>query len=323
LLLLQNRGHGTAAELAGELGVSARTVYRDLEVLSSAGVPIATERGPGGGCRLLNGYRTRLTGLDAGEAEALFLAGLPGPAAELGLGSALAGAQRKLLAALPPRLRAAASLADQRFLLDPRGWFQATASHPALETLASAVWSDRRVRFGYERNDGRRVVREVDALALALKGGFWYLVARVDASADARVYRVSRMSDVEVLETVFARSADFDLAGFWAAWAERFETGLPSVSVTVRVSPGASERVERLGDPVRRPPAGPLPTPGDDGWLRRLLVFEKLEYAESALLGLGAEVEVLEPAELRTRLAARAAAVAALYRSPVSVAAGA
>ena len=182
LLLLQSRGHGTAREVADELGVSLRTVYRDLEALGSAGIPVVTERGPGGGCRLLHGYRTQLTGLDTGEAEALFLVGLPGPAAELGLGSLLAGAQRKLLAALPARLRAAAVLANQRFHLDARGWFQPAAEHPALEALAAAVWGDRRVRFAYERGDGRRVEREVDAIALGLKAGLWYLVGR-DGSA--------------------------------------------------------------------------------------------------------------------------------------------
>jgi predicted DNA-binding transcriptional regulator YafY len=311
LLLLQNRGRGTAAELADELGVSLRTVYRDLEALGAAGIPIATERGPGGGCRLLHGYRTQLTGLDAGEAEALFLAGLPGPAAELGLGSLLARAQRKVLAALPARLRSAAALADQRFHLDTRGWFQPAPDHPALETLAGAVWSDRRVRFAYERTDGARVTREVDALALGLKAGFWYLVGRV--ATDVRVYRVSRVSEVEVTEAEFARDPDFDLRVFWRDWAAGFEAGLPGVPVTVRVAPSATHWVERLGDPVRRAAAQPAPTVDTDGWQRRTLVFEKLEYAESALLGLGAAVEVVAPEELRSRVRERAAEIAHLY----------
>jgi predicted DNA-binding transcriptional regulator YafY len=312
LLVLQNRGHRTAAELAAELGVSLRTVYRDLEALGTAGIPISTERGPGGGCRLLHGYRTQLTGLDSGEAEALFLAGLPGPAAELGLGSLLARAQRKVLAALPARLRAAASLADQRFHLDTRGWFQPVPEHPALETLAAAVWSDRRVRFDYERVDGKRVTRESDALALGLKAGLWYLVGRVEP--DLRVYRVSRISRVTVGDGEFVRDPSFDLRAFWADWVTRFETGLAAVEVTVRVAPFAADWVEKLGDPVRRAPAAP-PTPDADGWRRRVLVFEKLEYAESALLGLGAGVEVVAPAELRARVAARAAEISALYAS--------
>jgi predicted DNA-binding transcriptional regulator YafY len=311
LLLLQNRGHGTAAELAEELAVSQRTVYRDLEALGAAGIPISTERGPGGGCRLLHGYRTQLTGLDSGEAEALFLAGLPGPAAELGLGSLLARAQRKVLAALPARLRAAASLADQRFHLDTHGWFQPVPEHPALETLAAAVWSDRRVRFDYERAGGARVTREADALALGLKAGFWYLVGRVEG--DLRVYRVSRISKVSAGDAEFARDPGFDLRAFWAEWVRRFETGLPAIEVTVRVAPSAVDRVEKLGDPVRRAPAVPPPTLDGDGWQRRVLVFEKLEYAEAALLGMGAAVEVVAPQELRARIRARAEEVTALY----------
>ncbi|MFI5316286.1 MAG: helix-turn-helix transcriptional regulator [Myxococcota bacterium] len=310
LLLLQSRGHATASELAEELGVSLRTVYRDLEALGAAGIPVSTERGPGGGCRLLHGYRTQLTGLDAGEAEALFLAGLPGPAAELGLGSLLAGARRKVMAALPAPLRAAASLADQRFHLDTRGWFQAVAEHPALESLAAAVWSDRRVRFDYERPDGKRVTRECDALALGLKAGLWYLVGRLER--DLRVYRVSRAARVTALDE-FERDPSFDLGAFWTDWTARFERGLPAIPVTVRVRPDAAAWVEKLGDPARRAPALPGPTPDRDGWLRRTLVFEKLEYAESALLGLGAAVEVVAPEELRERIAAGAAEVSALY----------
>ena len=316
LLLLQSRGHGTAREVADELGVSLRTVYRDLAALGSAGIPVVTERGPGGGCRLLHGYRTQLTGLDTGEAEALFLVGLPGPAAELGLGSLLAGAQRKLLAALPARLRAAAVLANQRFHLDARGWFQPAAEHPALEALAAAVWGDRRVRFAYERGDGRRVEREVDAIALGLKAGLWYLVGRV--GGELRVYRVSRVSEVAPSGETFARDASFDLAAFWRGWAERFEQGLDAICVTVRVAPGAAEAVARLGDPARRPPADRPPTLDGDGWLRRTLVFEKLLYAETALLGLGAAVEVVAPEELRGSICARAAAVQALYAGAAS-----
>jgi len=311
LLLLQNRGHATAAALAEELGVSLRTVYRDLDALSAAGVPVTTERGPGGGCRLLNGYRTQLTGLDAGEAEALFLAGLPGPAAELGLGSLLARAQRKVLAALPARLRAAASLADQRFHLDARNWFAAAPEHPALETVALAVWSDRAIRFAYARNDGAHVEREADAIALGLKAGLWYFVGRV--GGEHRVYRVSRMTEVELRAQAFARDPAFDLRAFWAEWMARFEASLEAIPVTVRVAPGAAERVARLGNPAQRPPADAPPTPDGDGWLRRTLVFEKLEYAETQLLGLGAAVEVVEPAELRARLRARAAEIASLY----------
>jgi predicted DNA-binding transcriptional regulator YafY len=311
LLLLQTRGHMTAAGLAGELGVSVRTIYRDLEALGSAGVPVVAERGPGGGCRLMNGYRTQLTGLTAHEAEALFLSGAPKAAAELGLGSLLAGAELKVLAALPGPLRDAAALAHRRFLLDPHGWFQPAAHHPALPAVAAAVWGDKRVLFDYVRGDGAARRREADAIALVQKAELWYLVARVEA--DVRVYRVSRMANVRVGEGEFRRDPGFDLAAFWAEWSARFEESLDSVAVVVRASPEAEWQIDRLGDPVRRPPASRDPTPDRDGWFRRTLVFEKLAYARSALLGVGAGVEVLEPAELRETLAGEARAIAARY----------
>ena len=155
LLLLQTRGQLTAGELAAELEVSIRTVYRDVEALSEAGVPVYTERGPHGGIRLVDGYRTRLTGLTSDEAEALFLSGLPGPAAELGLGAVVAAARLKMLAALPPELRSRAARLGQRFHLDAPGWFKGAESAPHLQELANAVWDDRRIRIGYRRRASR------------------------------------------------------------------------------------------------------------------------------------------------------------------------
>ena len=174
LLLLQSRGGLTASQLADELEVSVRTIYRDVEALSASGVPIYADRGPLGGIRLVDGYRTRLTGLTQSEAESLFLSGLPGPAAELGLGTVVAAARLKVLAALPPELRSRATRLSQRFHLDAPGWFQSSEAVPHLADLAAAVWDDHQVELRYDRGD-RIVERTVAPLGLVLKGGVWYL----------------------------------------------------------------------------------------------------------------------------------------------------
>ena len=190
LLILQTRGGLTAGELADELEVSVRTIHRDVDALSAAGVPIFAERGPHGGIRLVDGYRTRLTGMTADEAEALFLSGLPGPAAELGLGTVVAAARLKVLAALPAELRSRASRLVERFHLDAAGWFQAGEPVPHLGTVSEAVWEGQALRIEYRR-ERMPVARDLGPLGIVLKGGVWYLVATSDGQI--RTYRVSRI----------------------------------------------------------------------------------------------------------------------------------
>jgi predicted DNA-binding transcriptional regulator YafY len=293
LLLLQTRGQLTAAELAGTLEISVRTVHRDMESLAAAGVPVEALRGPTGGYRLAGGYRTRLTGLTVDEAEALFAAGMPGPAAELGLGGELAAARLKLLAALPSELQERATRASRLFHLDTRGWFRAEDRVPHLPVLSSAVWSGCRIRLRYR--EGRRVVqRTVDPLGLVLKGGAWYLIAR--RSAGMRVYRVSA---VRALDDVFERPHGFELTEFWEEWSREFEQSRARVAVTVGVS-----------DEVRRFLPGE-PRIQDDG--SAVLTFENLDAAYRELLRFGTDVEVLAPPELRARVAAMGREIAALY----------
>src|ERR1700758_3558522 len=207
LLLLQTRGQLTAAELADRLEVSVRTVPRDVEALAVAGVPVEAVRGAAGGYRLAGGYRTRLTGLTADEAEALFAAGIPGPAAELGLGGELAAARLKVLAALPSELQERATRAERLFHLDARGWFRAEDSVPHLPSLAALVWRGCRARIRY-REGGGVVQPAVDPLGRVLKGGAWYLVAR--RSAGMRVSRVSRVALVRHLPDDFERPDGFE-----------------------------------------------------------------------------------------------------------------
>src|SRR5436190_22564811 len=212
LLLLQTRGRMTARELATELEVSLRTIYRDVDSLAEAGVPLYGDRGPTGGYQLIDGYRTRLTGLTTDEASSIFLAGVPGRAAELGLGPVLATAQLKLLAALPTELRSRAGRIRERFHLDAPGWFRSGEEAPHLAIVAQAVWNQRQLRMAYRRPEGI-AERVVEPLGVVLKSGVWYVVAAREGQP--RTYRVSRIQTAELLDERFERPEDFDLADYW------------------------------------------------------------------------------------------------------------
>jgi len=320
LLLLQTRGQLTARELADELEVSLRTIYRDLEGLAAAGIPVYAERGPSGGYRLVDGYRTRLTGLNADEAEALFLSGLGGAAAQLGLGTVLAAAQLKVLAAMPPELRGRASRVRERFLLVAPGWFKEDEELPALASIAQAVWEGRRVRMRYARR-AEPVERTVEPFGLVLKAGIWYLVARRDGSL--RTYRVSRILEAVALEESFDRPTDFDLGAYWEASTEVFEAGLRQTEVGLRVRRGALGTLEYAIGSGRLDLPDPLPD-DPNAWLEVTLHTDGLDEAHEDLLRLGSRLEVLRPVELRERLARTAAEMLATYAggAPAGPAAG-
>jgi predicted DNA-binding transcriptional regulator YafY len=310
LLLLQTRGRMTAAQLARELEVSERTVHRDVDALSAAGVPIYAERGPYGGVQLVDGYRTRLTGMTADEAEAVFLAGLPGPAAELGLGTVITAARLKVLAALPVELRARASRLVERFHLDAAGWFQPGDPVPHLATLAEAVWESRRVRVRYERGD-ETVERVLEPLGLVLKGGIWYVVASIEGQL--RTYRISRVVEATALTEQFDRPPSFDLAEYWAESIATYERDAPRVEVTVRVDPRYLGRLADYVGQQTMEAAEQLNGTDADGWIRLRLRIDWPRDAPGHLLGMGAHLEVIDPPEIRAGVAAMARAAAALY----------
>ena len=250
LLLLQTRGGMTAAQLADELEVSVRTVHRDVEALGAAGIPVYAERGPHGGIRLIDGYRTRLTGMTTEEADALFLSGLPGAAAELGLGTVVASSRLKVLAALPVELRGRASRLLERFHLDAAGWFRPGDTVPWLATIAESVWEGMRIELEYDRGD-RSVRRVVDPLGIVLKAGNWYLVAAHEGQL--RTYRVSRVLDVEATEDRSVRPDGFDLSAYWTESTAAYERDAPRIEVTLRARRGASRWLEDVIDtPVAR-----------------------------------------------------------------------
>ncbi len=294
LLLLQTRGQLTAPELAERLEVSERTVQRDAQSLAAAGVPIVSVRGPAGGYRLDRGYRTKLTGLDAGEAEALFV----GPAAELGLGRELAAGRLKLLASLPSELQERAGRASQLFHVDTRGWFREEDRVPHLPVIAGALWRGRRLDMRY-REGSTVVSRRLDPLGLVLKAGVWYLLAR--RRGEERVYRVSRIVSARERAEQATRSSDFDLAAEWTSRSEAFERSRARIEVTVRVP---RSRVRYLRG-ARIVEDGERPTV--------IAQFDGLDNAFHGLMSYGPQAEVVAPLELRDRIAAAAAETAALY----------
>lgn len=306
LFLLQQRQRATAAELAAALEVSERTVYRDVEALLAAGVPLWTEQGRAGGIRLIEGWRTRLDGLTGREAAAIFA--MPSLLADVGLGSALSAAQSKVLAGLPAELREYASAVASRFHLDAPGWFQQTESASRLTVVAEAVASSRRLRMEYRRGPAT-VTREVDPLGLVVKAGVWYLVGRV--GADIRTYRVARIVSASVLST-FERPADFVLATWWEEASARFERSLLRETVRLRLSRHAVKALRSVTDPDAAAMAVATAGPSDaDGWREVSLEVESLPVATTQLLSLGVGVEVVAPEALRTALAELGLAVAA------------
>jgi predicted DNA-binding transcriptional regulator YafY len=295
------RGAAPAAALADELEVSVRTVYRDVASLQEAGVPLWTEPGPGGGIRLLEGWRSTLDGLTADEAGALFLAGAPAAVAELGLGTVLTAAQAKVLATLPPDLAHRAARVQERFLLDAPGWFHHDEAVEHLPVLASAVWGSRRLALRY----GRRppgASRTVDPLGLVLKAGTWYLVAA--HRGRPRTWRVGRVQRATALDAEATRPEGFDLAAYWADSAADFARSMLGATVRLRVGPAGRRLLPHLVDPdaARRALAGAGP-PDVEGRIELDLEVESEEVAATQLAGLGDDFEVVGPPALRARMA--------------------
>ena len=316
LLLLQTRGGLTAAELAAELEVSVRTVHRDVEALGAAGIPIYAERGPHGGIRLIDGYRTRLTGMTTEEADALFLSGLPGPAAELGLGTVVASSRLKVLAALPAELRGRATRLLERFHLDAAGWFRPGDTVPWLATIAESVWEGVRIELEYDRGD-RTVRRLVDPLGIVLKAGTWYLVAAHEGQM--RTYRVSRVLDVVPTAERSDRPVGFDLSTYWSESIAAYERDTPRIEVTLRARRGAARWLEDVLDAPSLAAATELPDPEPDSWRTIRLTLDWPREVPGRLLALGGAVEVLEPGALRAEIAALATEAAARYAAPPAV----
>lgn len=288
----------TAQQLGETLEVSIRTIYRDLDALSAAGVPVYTERGPSGGCMLLESYRTNLTGLHENEVRALFMFTVPGLFADLGVDKDAAAALRKLTAALPAPFQQDAAAVQQRLHLDPSPWFQAAEPVPFLRLLQEAIWAERRVRMQYRRSDGQWIKRLIDPYGLVAKASTWYVVAGGQLT---QVFRVSRVMEAEMTNGRFTRPDNFDLHSFWHNWAKRVEQQRDKISVTLAVTPaGVLPLSQLVGDAIHLLLATAISD--DQGRLHFTLPFASLEEACRQLVGLGTAVDILAPPTLRQHI---------------------
>jgi predicted DNA-binding transcriptional regulator YafY len=308
LLQLQVHRMLTARELARRLEVSERTIYRDMEALSTSGVPVVAERGAGGGWCLLEPYRTNLTGLNHAEIRSLFLATPSNLLADLGLRRASEGALSKLLATIPSMSRRDAEYARQRIHVDTSGWQSSSEDVSALSALQDAIWHERMVRFLYRRGGDCDAERYALPLGLVAKGSVWYFVASVDGQP--RTYRVSRIANVEITDEPCVRPSDFDLSAYWKASAVEFDAKLPRYYATLKVSQSGLPWVWYR---IRRSRIETQEGPDDAGLTTFRLRFDVEEEAMVFTLGLGDSAFVVEPSELRARVADAAARIVALY----------
>ncbi|MEU6040318.1 WYL domain-containing protein [Actinomadura sp. NPDC047616] len=311
VLLLRQRGRLTAATLASELGVSTRTVLRDIEALSAAGVPVYAERGRHGGFALLPGFRTELTGLNHDEALALLAAGTGRGEQVFGLGSALASALRKVVDALPEGHRGTASDAAQRLLIDPetdllsRRLITEEVPDTTMIEVRRAVLAGHRLRIHYAATGQPPQWRTVDPIGLVTVRDRAYLLA-TRSGAD-RTYRLSRVLAAEELPEPAQRPNRVDLDRVWRERCAQFLSDSDQITVLVRVNPARREELLNTALAVR------AEEPDADGWLRLEVTFQDSRHAEWALWQLSTDAEALAPQSLRTSLRNRAAAMATCY----------
>ena len=299
LLLLQAHGRLTTRDLAARLEVSERTMHRDLEALSASGVPVFAMRGSRGGWQLDEGWRTQVPALDETELRA-FLMAQPRVTGDARLVHAAERALNKLMAALPVSLREKAASIRQRLHVDTTRWSGTIENLSMLPMVQDAVSRDRRLKFVY-RKEGTREERVVDPLGLVAKGSAWYLVAQTPRGF--RTYRVSRIEEASILDEQSKRPADFDLAAYWESSTAQFRQRA-RYDATLRLEPRAAEEMRTWGF------GSHLDARSDsDGWITMRVQFDNEEHASFIVMGLGARVDVVEPAELRQRVAANIAAL--------------
>jgi predicted DNA-binding transcriptional regulator YafY len=312
LMLLQTRGRMTSQQLSNELEVSVRTIYRDLDALSAAGIPVYTERGPGGGCSLMDNYRTTLTGMKEDEIRALFMLSIPTPLAQLGVSQELKAALLKLSAALPGSQKQNEMQVRQRIYLDSSWWFQSEEPTPFLPEIHKAVWQDRKLNLTYRLRFNSQAQHVIEPYSLIAKAGIWYLLFMREGRF--RILRISEILDAQPTDEHFQRTDDFDLETYWNIYCEEYEKNRALYPILVRVAPHFVQYLPHyFGNPVREKVehAG---SPDEEGWIKLRLMFDSLEEARDRILGFGRAVEVLEPEALRRSIIDYATQILQFYQ---------
>jgi len=309
VLLLQANHQMTSRDLATRLEVSERTIHRDMEALSGAGIPVTAARGLGGGWSLLGDYRTSLTGLNEAEIQSLFLTKPAKLLADLRLEKAADGAALKLLASLPSTFRQGAERARQRIHVDVSGWSRREEAVPFLSLLQEALWMERKLAIKYERGENcEPVERLISPMGLVAKGSVWYLVGAVDGHV--RTYRVSRISQVEVLDEPAPVPVEFNLAEYWEQSASTLQSSAPKYLASFWVSPAVVLRLSFAGRFARV-----METDETDarGWKKVQVGFDVEEMACEYAVSFGPNLEVIEPLTLREKVIAMTKATLEFY----------
>jgi predicted DNA-binding transcriptional regulator YafY len=313
LMILQSRGQVTAERLAEELEVSVRTIYRDMDALSAAGVPVYADRGPGGGVALLESYRTTLTGLSNVETRALFMLSIPAPLARLGVTQDLKAALLKLTAALPSSRSQEAERTRQRIFLDPIAGYEPEEPLPHLQTIHQAVWQEQKLHLKYRLIFQTDLERLVEPYGLVAKGSVWHLVYRCE-DGGWRVLPVAQVQEARLAEDRFERLPSFDLSSFWNDWCAVRENSRSFLDVTVRISPRFLPWIRSWFKDTTAHSIQAVGDADEAGWVRHILRFESFESARTVLLGWGNAAEVLEPEALRLSILDFAGEIVVLYK---------
>lgn len=308
LLLLQNHEKMTTKVLAKELEVTERTIHRDMESLSAAGIPVLAERGKHGGWRLVDQYRTRLTGLKESELKTLFLSPSFQLLSDLGFTKDWKEARQKLLASLPNALQTHADELWNRVHIDTDTWRQSSQELSALSTLQQAIWEERKLKMKYEKANKETSERVVEPLGLVAKGRTWYLIAI--SSGDIRNFRVSRIKSAELTSDSFSRPAEFQLAEYWNQSKQTFVENLPVFEVDVEVSPSIMQRLTFTG---RFAHVLSTRTPHENGWIPVNISFDTEQEAKAYILGFGDQIRIVHPPSLIDSVKQMAESVLSLY----------